>query len=75
MGIDDKKIKVYESIYRMLMQFILTVVAIIVFFIVLKHFLKTDDLHSKVAYGIFDAVLGPTMYTVFKYFFPIKGKK
>ncbi|WP_077417831.1 hypothetical protein [Chryseobacterium sp. JV274] len=68
----DKKMKVYEAGFNMLMKFILIVVGIIAFFIVLFKMLNTDSDDALKIYGAFEAMLGGTLYMAYRHYFPSK---
>ncbi|MCG8253187.1 hypothetical protein [Tenacibaculum finnmarkense] len=70
-----EKMKVYQIIFTMLMQFLLIIVSIVILFIILFVMIDEENNVSKGIYAIFETILGSTLFLVYGHFFPVNKKK
>ena len=70
--ITKDKVIIYEIIFSMIVKFILVIAGLIAFFIILAQIIYVQDNWTKVIYGVFDTMLGGTIYVVYRHYFPEK---
>lgn len=73
-GITGDKLKVYECIFAMAMQFILIVACLIAFFVILYFIIHEPEVGSKLLYGFLEILLSGTVFVVYRHYFPSKSQ-
>lgn len=66
-GVD--KVKVFELLGNLIIKFLLTIVAIIAFFIILNYILHQDKWENQSVMVFFEGILAATFYKLYKHYF------
>lgn len=69
-----EKVQVYEIVFTMFIKLLLVLAGLVAFFIVLYFMLKMKTNEEKLIFGVFDIILGGTIFLVYKHYFPEKKK-
>jgi hypothetical protein len=74
-GIDESKAKVYVILGNLIIKFLLSIAAIVAFFIVLYKYMDTKNSFDAIKYGAIEVLLGGSVFLAFRHYFgePHKG--